>query len=230
MPKIKYDGHELEYFDSAYNFRNYQLQLIKKYLKGNLAEVGPGKGEFFNYYKKYLNSIKLIEPDKKLFLHLKKKYKKNNVKIENKTISKIKNKFQSIIYFDVLEHIKNDLKEVKDAKKKLVKNGFLIFSVPAFQTFYNDFDKSVGHFKRYNKKDFKKISSKTNLKIEKLIYYDSFGLLLLILNKIFSISNKNLKDKVKIWNFFIPLSRFIDLVTFNRFGKSLICIFKNVQK
>ena len=72
MPKIKYDGHELEYFDSANNFRNYQLQLIKKYLKGNLAEVGPGKGEFFNYYKKYLNSIKLIEPDKKLFLHLKK--------------------------------------------------------------------------------------------------------------------------------------------------------------
>ena len=111
-----------------------------------------------------------------------------------------------------------------------MKNGFLIFSVPAFQTFYNEFDKSVGHFKRYNKKDFKKISSKTNLKIEKLIYYDSFGLLLLILNKIFSISNKNLKDKVKIWNFFIPLSRFIDLVTFNRFGKSLICIFKNVQK
>ena len=230
MPKIKYDGHELEYFDSAYNFRNYQLQLIKKYLKGSLAEVGPGKGEFFNYYKKYLNSIKLIEPDKKLYLHLKKKYKKKNVKIENKTISKIKNKFQSIIYFNVLEHIKDDLKEVKDAKKKLVKNGFLIFSVPAFQTFYNEFDKSVGHFKRYNKKDFKKISSKTNLKIEKLIYYDSFGLLLLILNKIFSISNKNLKDKVKIWNFFIPLSRFIDLVTFNRFGKSLICIFKNVQK
>ena len=71
MPKIKYDGHELEYFDSAYNFRNYQLQLIKKYLKGSLAEVGPGKGEFFNYYKKYLNSIKLIEPDKKLYLHLK---------------------------------------------------------------------------------------------------------------------------------------------------------------
>ena len=110
------------------------------------------------------------------------------------------------------------------------KNGYLIFSVPAYQTFYNEFDKSVGHFKRYNKKDFKTISLKTNLKIKKLIYYDSFGLLLLIMNKLFNFSNKNLKNKIKIWNFFIPLSRFIDLVTFNKFGKSLICIFKNDEK
>ena len=232
MPKIKYDGYELDYFDSAYNFRNYQLKLIKKFLIGNLAEVGPGKGEFLNYYKKYLSSIRLIEPDKKLFAYLKKKHKNKDkkIKFENKTINNIKDKFQTIIYFDVLEHIKNDLKEVQNAKKRLKKNGYLIFSVPAYQIFYNEFDKSVGHFKRYNKKDFKIISLKTNLKIKKLFYYDSFGLLLLILNKFFNFSNKNLKNKIRIWNFFIPLSRFIDLVTFNKFGKSLICIFKNDKK
>ena len=63
MSKIKYDGYELEYFDSAYNFRNYQLSLIKKYLKGNLSEVGPGKVELFNYYKKYLKYINVIDQD-----------------------------------------------------------------------------------------------------------------------------------------------------------------------
>tara|TARA_B100000902_G_C27146289_1_gene831282 strand:- start:246 stop:932 length:687 start_codon:yes stop_codon:yes gene_type:complete len=228
MPNIKYDGYELEYFDSAYNFRNYQISLVKKYLKGNSMEVGPGKGELVNYYKKYLSSIRLIEPNYKLFSFLKKKYKNKKIKIENKTIYKVKNKFQTVMYFDVLEHIKKDLNEVRQAQKKLVKNGYLIISVPAHQIFYNKFDKSVGHFKRYNKKDFEKISIETNLKIEKIIYYDSFGLLLLILNKLFNFSNKDLKSKVKIWNFFIPFSRFIDLITFNRFGKSLLCIFKNV--
>tara|TARA_B100001063_G_scaffold170698_1_gene159875 strand:+ start:592 stop:1278 length:687 start_codon:yes stop_codon:yes gene_type:complete len=228
MPKKKYDGYELEYFDSAYNFRNYQISLIKKYLKGNLMEVGPGKGELLNYYKKYLSSIKLIEPNKKLFNLLKKKHINKKLNIENKRINKVKNKFQTIIYFDVLEHIKKDLNEVHQAKKRLVKNGYLIFSVPAHQIFYNNFDKSVGHFKRYNKKDFKKMSIKTNLKIEKILYYDSIGLLLIILNKLFDFSNKNLKNKVKIWNFFIPLSRLVDLITFNKFGKSLLCVFKNV--
>ena len=226
MSKIKYDGYELEYFDAAYNFRNYQLSLIKKYLKGNLAEVGPGKGEFFNYYKRYLKAINLIEPDKNLFNLLKKKHNKKNVKITNKTINNVKDKFESIIYFDVLEHIKDDLKEVQNAKKRLKDNGILIFSVPAFQIFYNEFDKSVGHFKRYNKKDFYKISKKTGLKIEKLVYYDSIGFLLIAINKIFSFKNKNLKFKVTLWNMLIPISKIIDILTFNMIGKSLLCIYK----
>ena len=43
MSKVVYEGHELEHFDNAHNFRNYQLQLIKNYLGNNLLEVGPGK-------------------------------------------------------------------------------------------------------------------------------------------------------------------------------------------
>jgi len=227
MSRLKYDGFELEYFDSSNNFRLYQLSLIKKYLKKEIAEVGPGRGGFVDYYKKNARSLCLVEQEKKLLRYLKKKYSNKKITIKNSTLDKIQNKFNTILYFDVLEHIKNDLKEIKSAKKKLKKNGFLIFSVPAFQIFYNNFDKSVGHYKRYNKKDFRLIASKTNLEIKKMIYYDSIGLLLVILSKIFNLSNKNLENNIKIWNFLIPISRFIDLITFNKFGKSLLCVFKN---
>ena len=229
MKQIQYDGFELEHFDSALNFRKYQISLIKDYLNGSLLEVGAGKGGLAANYINLLDDVTLIEPDKNLYNFLKKKFKKK-LSIKNQSIRKVKNKFDVVIYFDVLEHIKDDLKEVINAKKRLKDDGILIFSVPAFQIFYNEFDKSVGHFKRYNKKDFQEISKKTNLKIIELQYYDSFGLLLLILNKVFNFSSKNIKNKIKIWNFFIPLSRLIDLVTFNKFGKSLICVFKNVKR
>ncbi len=227
MSNLKYDGFELEYFDNSTNFRKYQLNLIKKFIKNNTAEVGPGRGGFVNYYKKYCKFLHLIEPDRKLCGLLKQKYLNKKITIKNSTINKVQTKFDTIMYFDVLEHVQNDLQEVLSAKKRLKKNGYLIFSVPAFQIFYNNFDKSVGHYRRYNKKDFKNIASKTNLKIQKLIYYDSFGLLLIILSKIFNVSNKNLGKNIKIWNFFIPLSKILDLITFNKFGKSLICVFKN---
>lgn len=227
MSRLKYDGFELEYFDNSHNFRNYQLSLIKKYLKKEIAEVGPGRGGFVDYYKKNAHSLCLVEPDKKLFRFLKKRYSNKKITIKNSTIDKIQNKFNTIMYFDVLEHIKNDLKEIMSAKKKLKKKGFLIFSVPAFQIFYNNFDKSVGHYKRYNKKDFRLIAYRSNLKIKKMIYYDSIGLLLVMFSKIFNLSNKNLENNIKIWNFLIPLSRFIDLLTFNKFGKSLLCVFEN---
>jgi len=226
MSKINYDGFELDTFDAAKKFRNYQLYYLKSYIKDPFLEVGAGQGGLTNLYKKFTKDITLIEPDNKLFQLLRKKFRKKNIKIKNQTIDKIKFKYQTIIYFDVLEHIKSDLKEVKIASKKLKKNGNLIFNVPAHQLFYNEFDKAVGHFKRYNKKDFKDIEKKTDLKIEKLIYYDSIGLLFLILNKIFKLKETNLKNKIYFWNMLIPLSKIIDKLTFNKFGKSLLCVFK----
>lgn len=226
MKTIQYDGFELEHFDSAYNFRKYQLFLIKDYISDKFLEVGPGKGGFTFFYGNLVNKPMLIEPEKKLYKILKKNLKKKKFIIRNCTIDKINNKFDTIIYFDVLEHIKNDIKEVSIASKKVKKNKYLIFNVPAYQSLYSNFDKSVGHHKRYNKKDFLKISKKTGLKIEKLIYYDSIGFLFLILNRVFSLKQSNLKNKLYLWNLLIPLSRLIDFLTFNKFGKSLLCVFK----
>ena len=226
MKLIQYDGFELDHFDSAYNFRKYQISLIKNYLSGKLLEVGPGKGGLTFFYSQFVKKPTLIEPEKKLYKLLKKKFNKKDFIIRNCTINKIQKKFDTIMYFDVLEHIKNDLGEIKTASKKLKKNRYLIFSVPAYQSFYSSFDKSVGHYKRYNKKDFIKISKKTGLKIDKLIYYDSIGFFLLVLNRIFLLKQTNLKNKLFFWNLLIPLSKIIDFFTFNKFGKSLLCVFK----
>tara|TARA_E500000178_G_C17011485_1_gene750779 strand:+ start:81 stop:770 length:690 start_codon:yes stop_codon:yes gene_type:complete len=228
MKQIQYDGFELEHFDSAQNFRKYQLQLIKPYLKGSFLEVGPGKGGLTNLYKNYLKKITLVEPDKKLYQFLKRKFKQNKkIIIKNTLLENINQKYDVIIYFDVLEHIKNDLKEVNIAKSKLNKKGFLIFNVPAHQQFYNNFDKSVGHFKRYNKDDFLLISKKTKLKVSNLLYYDSIGFFLLVISKLFSLDQSNLKNKVNFWNLLIPTSKIIDYFTFNKVGKSLLCVLKN---
>jgi|TARA_B100001063_G_scaffold220025_1_gene224562 SAM-dependent methyltransferase len=226
MKLIQYDGFELDHFDSAYNFRKYQISLIKKYLSGKLLEVGPGKGGLTFFYDQFVKLPTLIEPEKNLYKFLKKKFKKKKFIIKNCTIDKIQKKFDTIMYFDVLEHIENDLHEIKTARKKLKKGRYLIFSVPAYQSFYSSFDKSVGHYKRYNKKDFIKISKITGLKIDKIIYYDSIGFFLLVLNRIFSLKQTNLKNKLFFWNLLIPLSRIIDFFTFNKFGKSLLCVFK----
>ena len=113
MKKIQYDGFELEHFDTAFNFRKYQVSLIKKYLKNKFLEVGAGKGGLTVFYHKFLKYITLIEPEKKLYKILRKKFKTHKFKIKNQTISKVNDKFDTIIYYDVLEHyfwIKNILK------------------------------------------------------------------------------------------------------------------------
>ena len=226
MKIIQYDGFELDHFDAALNFREYQILLIKEFLKGKFLEVGAGKGGLVPFYKKLVKDITILEPEKKLYDILKKNKLHKKIKIKNQTITNLKKKYDTIIYYDVLEHIRNDFNEVKNASRKLNKNGYLIFSVPAYQTFYSSFDKSVGHHKRYNKKDFIELEKKTGLKIKKLAYYDSLGFLFLVLNKILSLKQTNLKNKIFLWNLLIPISKLIDFLTFKMFGKSLLCVFR----
>ena len=89
MKQIQYDGFELEHFDSASNFRQYQISLIKEYIVGSLLEVGAGKGGLAVKYINLPDDITLIEPDKKLFNFLKKKFKRKKLSIQNISIKKI---------------------------------------------------------------------------------------------------------------------------------------------
>ena len=71
----------------------------------------------------------------------------------------------------VIEHIKEDNLVVIKALNLLRKNGNLIINVPAFSYLYSKFDKDVGHYRRYSKKDFQKILDSINFKKVNFIYY-----------------------------------------------------------
>ncbi len=223
-----YDGWELEHFDSSENFREYQYSLISKFISYNVAEVGPGNGSNAKMYIKNCKTLELFEPEKKLYLNIKKVFKNNKkVKIKNKIFKKIKNKYNTILYLDVIEHIKNDKHEISKAYYSLKKNGFLIINVPAFQILYSKFDKDIGHQKRYVKSDFLRLSKSLKFKIHSMKYYDSIGFFLSLISKFFSSEyKKNFKMKIKIWNFLINISKVIDYLFAFSFGKSLLVIIK----
>jgi len=226
---MRYSGWELNFFDNSKNFRDYQFFLIKKYLKNNLLEVGPGNGIMVDkYISKYFSNISLSEIDKNLNKTLVKKFKnKKNVKIYKKKIGEFKNKFNSIIYSDVIEHIKDDEKEIKIALKKLNKNGYLIIMVPAFQYLYSEYDKSIGHFRRYEKQFFVDFAKKNKIKCVKSIYFDSIGYFFLVLSKLINTKNKkNVGLGAFVWNLFVPISRILDILIGYSFGKSVLCIYR----
>ena len=228
LDNINYDGWELKFFDKSKNFRNYQLELIKKYVKGYIAEVGPGNGMNTSSYIKYPKKIDLYEPTKKLYLELKKKFKKNNkVSNYNKKLLLQKEKYDSILYLDVLEHIKNDKEEILKAFKSIKKNGYLIINVPAFSHLYSKFDKDVGHHKRYEKEDMRIILKDLKYKKLDLRYYDSIGYILSLLSKLaLSDYKQKFEQKIKVWDSLIAFSKIIDLLTFNLWGKSLLVVIK----
>ena len=226
MNKKNYDGWELKFFDLANIFRDYQYNFIKKHIYGKICEVGPGNGVTCEKYKKKSDNISLFEPSKKQFLVLKNKFKnQKKIKVFNKLFKKNTTKYNSILYLDVLEHIKYPKKEISNSFQSLKKNGKLIICVPAFQHLYSQFDKDVGHVKRYSINSFRKEIKNIKYNSIKFSYIDSVGYFVSLLSKLLSGNYKsNFKTKIIIWNYLVQISKILDKILFYKIGKSLIII------
>ena len=217
-----------ERFDNANFHIKYCLSMINKYIKGDIIEIGAGCGSFTrSYNNSNIKSLILTEKDSNNILNLQEKFKQNiNIKVLAESIENIQKKFDSILYFHVLEHIENDLKEMENAKNKLNIGGHLIIIVPAHQKIYSKLDKAVGHFRRYEKKFFKK--EFFGLELVSFKYLDTIGYFLYYLNKIF-FKNETYPSGLKIflWDkIFTPITILIDFFTGYKFGKCIIAIYK----
>ena len=225
---MSYLNHVLGYFDLARNYRNYQLDLIRKFVGGNILEVGPGRGEIIENFISADNEITMIDTDEEMCKVIRERFKNSDVRILNSNISSLEEKFDTILYMDVIEHIENDIKELDQAISKLNKNGKLVIIVPAFSILFSDFDKSVGHFRRYTKKNFFDYKN-SEVKLRNLKYFDSLGFFILFLSKILKFKgNSKAVFGIKVWNMLIPISRLIDKIIFHSLGKSLICVYEKI--
>ena len=148
---MKYPGEELDNFDKATIWRKYIYLEIKKFIKGNVLEVGAGIGSFTRNYMGLAEKLTLSEVDANNYLIIKEKFKNKKIRVSNKITEKLNDTFNTIMYLNVLEHIKDDKNEILGALKKLEKNGHLIILVPAHNKLFSEFDKAVGHFRRYEK-------------------------------------------------------------------------------
>ena len=225
-----YTAWELILFDKANIFRDYQFNFLKYNITGKVCEVGPGHGVICDRYIKLSKKISLYEQSKKLFEFLKKKYRTSNkVRVYNKYLKPTKKKYDTILYLDVLEHIKQPKKELKNVFRSLKKGGKLILTVPAYQHLFSQFDKDVGHYRRYTMKKF--LNEMNGIKYNNLknYYIDTIGYFLSLSAKIFMKKDykSNFDKKIRIWNFLIHISKILDFITMYSFGKTLIII---VQK
>ena len=185
---------ELEFFDEAKNWRKYQFENVLKYINFSVLEVGPGTGNNVQYYRDKASEITLLEINKHMANSLKFKFEEDKkVIVQNSDIYSQERKFDTILYMDVLEHIEDDEKEINRALEQLKPGGNIVFFIPAYQFLYSDFDKAIGHVKRYNKHFFLTFKKDKRISIIELKYFDSIGFFMAVLNKLF---NKDKKENI----------------------------------
>ena len=83
-------------------------------------------------------------------------------------------RFDLICMFDVLEHIERDVDTLVAAKSLLVKNGFVLLTVPAYQWLWGKHDEFLHHKRRYSAQELRLKIDKAGFRPLKLSYFNTF--------------------------------------------------------
>ena len=233
MNDFTYVGSELELFAAVHNWKSYWSGRIRPYITGDVVEVGAGIGSNTRFLDPGGEGRWVcLEPDSRLLAKLTENLEQTASRRKHEAVCgtlqslDASQKFDTIIYIDVLEHIENDREELESAASRLRPGGRVIVLSPAHQRLFTPFDAAIGHFRRYNRSMLRSISP-PQLRVEQMVYLDSAGLVLSTANLLFLRQSMPTKTQLRFWDqCVVPISRVLDRCLLGSVGKSIVGIWR----
>jgi SAM-dependent methyltransferase len=230
-----YVGNELELFAEAVHWKRYFRSAIADRLVGDVLEVGAGIGETARHLLDgRQRSWLCLEPDERLGTRLRAWAEAGDVAplptVQIGTTADLdpRSRFDTILYIDVLEHIEDDRAEIGRAAELLAPRGTLIVLSPAFQQLFSDFDRSVGHFRRYTRASLAEVMP-PSLRQVRLRYLDSVGFLASLSNRALLRQALPTRRQIALWDrVMIPASRVLDPLLARSFGRSVLAVYERI--
>jgi SAM-dependent methyltransferase len=232
LTTYQYAGSELEIFEKAHNWKAYLRRFIEPYLTGSVLEVGAGLGANTRQFAALqFDCWTCLEPDADLAEQIEPGgplLDRHKVVIGDIAAIDPALRFDAILYIDVLEHIEDDAGELGRAARRLNPGGALIVLSPAHPWLFTEFDKAIGHFRRYTKESLQ-AAAPTYLRRQQLKYLDCAGLLALFGNRLLLNSSMPTTGQVRTWDsLLVPCSRLLDPLLCGTVGKSVLGVWRNV--
>lgn len=223
---FEYVGCELDLFAKAVNWKRYWRSCIEPYVGGDVLEVGAGIGANTRILSDLPHrSWTCLEPDRTLV---------SRIEMGPGYCARLgttcqltpSDRFDSILYVDVLEHIEDDRAELDRAAAHLNPGGHVVVLAPAHQFLYTPFDRAVGHFRRYSR-SMLRAAAPPRLHEVKVVYMDSVGMLASAANRFLLGQSMPNENQILTWDrLMVPLSRGLDPLLLNRVGKSVIGVWR----
>ncbi|HSX16793.1 MAG TPA: methyltransferase domain-containing protein [Patescibacteria group bacterium] len=231
-----YEGEDFEAMSLAVKYYAWIVDTIKPHLGSHIVEIGAGAGVFSQFLldRAKPKTLTLVEPSKRNHNKLKQNIastKKTKVSTINSYLKgnekALKDKVDTFVYINVLEHVQDDHEEMKRVADTLQKGGKAIIFVPALRGLYSEFDKSIGHYRRYNKKRLKSLAESAGMEVVTIRYMDMIGIFPWWLSMVI-MKNKKLKPGlVRLYDTLsVPFIRTLEGIIEAPVGKNVLLVAK----
>ncbi len=227
---FEYEGADLEAMGVAENYPKWIVEEFSPYLRGKIADVGAGSGNFSKFLlETKVDSIHAFEPCSRMHGILSRRYaEEKRLETVNAYVTDVAaefaGQFDAVVYNNVMEHVADDEAELKAVYKMLKPGGCVLIYVPALQWLYSDFDRSLGHYRRYEKRSGAELLIRTGFAVDTVKYADVLGVLpwflcMKVLRSKLSKGSVGLYDRVGV-----PLTRMVEKVCPMPLGKNLLMV------
>lgn len=227
-----YIGNELELFAHAQNWKRYFGRIIAP-LGPRVLEVGAGLGATTAALCDGSQDEWLcLEPDRTLLAEVEARIQRGALpaccRPRAGTVRDLApdERFDSILYIDVLEHIEDDRAEVARAAHHLTPGGRLVVLSPAYPFLYSPFDQAIGHYRRYTRASLSALTP-PGCRLTLLRYLDSVGLFTSLANRLFLRQRLPTQAQILFWDRrLVPFSRLLDPLIGYGFGRSVVAVWQ----
>ena len=161
----------------AKNYYAWMMDTFVPYLGGTVIEHGAGAGSLAAVLlESGVSPLILDEPDDRLVAVLRKRFQgRKDVTIFEGTLDNYLTKMgpasvDAIVSSNVLEHIEDDEGCLATMRKLIRPGGRVVIYVPARPELYSNFDRLIGHHRRYRKRELQAKLLAAGLEIERLQY------------------------------------------------------------
>lgn len=141
----------------------------------DILDIGCGTGETLSFMKTIFPRTKLYGVDASRQAVKYTKQRGHAAKVADALDLPFPAKsFDAVLLLDVIEHIKDDVSVIKEAKRVLKPGGVIVITVPALQFIWSAHDVNQGHFRRYTRHRLLNLAAKNRLKVNFLSYFNFF--------------------------------------------------------
>jgi 2-polyprenyl-3-methyl-5-hydroxy-6-metoxy-1,4-benzoquinol methylase len=209
-----YGEQILSEMQEAPRFVAWTIDLIKSHIGNSILEIGAGIGNNTKFLSQYCEKIIATDIKESYLTLLKKSCSESSVSTVLWDVAYPTNDLpyapDTVFCSNVLEHISDEDKAIKNIHRVLKDNGKLILIVPQGKYLYCSLDEALHHHRRYDKEGISTVLKNNGFQIEKLYSLNKVGVIGWIWRgKI--MKNKTLgKNNLKLFNFLLPIIRFVD--------------------
>lgn len=217
----------LEDLAEAVNYRRWLCALAAPWLGDDPLEIGSGVGYYGEDLLEDVPRITVSEADPKRLAALHERFDGNPRVTVRELLVPITEtgEHSSVVAFNVLEHIADDVGALKTFAGLVRPGGRVVMLCPAFEIGMSGFDREVGHVRRYRTATISDAARRAGLEVERVHYVGSLGLLAWLVNMRLLGGRPQAGRALRLWDrFAIPAMRWFEARLTPPFGQSVLLV------